>query len=268
MGQLMESPEYKRLKQEVHDLRAKLESLLYYRDELKYVICENIKSDYMLAIGGLEYKLYEAYCEYCRLRRKREMIQAKINRNEVLSMDLLEDRLDLEFRDYQKKLQERVSDLQAALERSKLRVMSEEESKEFKGLYRSLVKLLHPDLHPNRSERDREFFVQATQAYKNGDLPTLQVIFQMVKQEEETSEEVVPAMTLEGEKEKLVGYIQKMEKEIEEIQSKPPYSWKIYLDDPEKKAQKIAELMRELKGFREGIRTQQEAIQELLGRMK
>ena len=61
-------------------LRIELEKLFYERDELICIICENIEMQYMLLFGDLEYKLYKAYCKYLRLRRKKEMIQAKKNR--------------------------------------------------------------------------------------------------------------------------------------------------------------------------------------------
>ena len=37
---------------------------------------------YMLALGAIEYKLFETQCKMLRLKRKIELIQAKLNRQE------------------------------------------------------------------------------------------------------------------------------------------------------------------------------------------
>ena len=70
MTNLIEYPEYRILK-EVHALRKELSQVIFEHDDLKYTICENIKNEYLLEFGNLEYRDYELYCEYLRLRRKR-----------------------------------------------------------------------------------------------------------------------------------------------------------------------------------------------------
>lgn len=77
MGQIIEFPDDKRSRERIQELKKTLEDLVFERDNLKFVICENIKTEYMLTFGSLEYKLYKAYCKYLRLKRKRDMIQAK-----------------------------------------------------------------------------------------------------------------------------------------------------------------------------------------------
>ena len=77
MGQIIELPDIAALKREIQELKKSLEELVFERDELRFVVCENIKMTYMLEIGNLEYRVYDAYCDYLRLRRKKEFIQAK-----------------------------------------------------------------------------------------------------------------------------------------------------------------------------------------------
>ncbi|MFR6448382.1 MAG: hypothetical protein ACLUN8_00920 [Peptoniphilus grossensis] len=83
MGQIIEFPDDKRAREKIQELKKTLENLVFERDNLKFVICENIKTAYMLSFGSLEYRLYKAYCHYLRLKRKRDMIQAKKNRQEI-----------------------------------------------------------------------------------------------------------------------------------------------------------------------------------------
>ena len=43
-------------------------------DELKYVQCKNIETQYILTLGSLEYKAFELNCMMLRLKRKIELI--------------------------------------------------------------------------------------------------------------------------------------------------------------------------------------------------
>lgn len=85
-------PDFEKLKNEVEKIRTELSMLLLERDELQFVICRNIETAYMLKLGGLEYKAYEAQCTALRLKRKIELIQAKKNRQEKLFFLLLRKR--------------------------------------------------------------------------------------------------------------------------------------------------------------------------------
>lgn len=111
MGQIIEFPDDKRSRERIQELKKTLEDLVFERDNLKFVICENTKTAYMLTFGSLEYRLYKAYCKYLRLKRKRDMIQAKKNRQEKIKMEVIDKKLDEEFADYKKKLDEKVDEI-------------------------------------------------------------------------------------------------------------------------------------------------------------
>lgn len=59
MGQIIELPDIAALKREIQELKKSLEALVVERDELRFVVCENIKMTYMLEIGNLEYRVYD-----------------------------------------------------------------------------------------------------------------------------------------------------------------------------------------------------------------
>ncbi len=146
-------PEFEELKEKVERLRTELSMLLSERDELRFVVCKNIETAYILKLGSLEYKAYEAQCTFLRLKRKFELIQAKINRQEKIIISSIESTLDEEFAEYQKKLDEQINKMNEAIKRSKSRALTAGESKELKKLYRKIVKSLHPDMNPNTSEQ-------------------------------------------------------------------------------------------------------------------
>ena len=70
MGDIILFPDLQKLKDEVEKLRTELSMLMLEYDELRFVICKNIETEYMLKLGSLEYKAYEAQCVVMRLKRK------------------------------------------------------------------------------------------------------------------------------------------------------------------------------------------------------
>ena len=121
-------PDFEKLKSEVEKKRTELSMLLLERDELQFVICKNIETEYMLKLGSIEYKAYEAQCAALRLKRKIDLIQAKKNRQEKIIISAIEETLDEEFAEYQKQLDEQIDKVNAAIKRSKAEVLSDEEN--------------------------------------------------------------------------------------------------------------------------------------------
>lgn len=264
MGQIIEFPDDKKAKKRIKELKKTLENLVFERDNLKFVICENIKTAYMLTFGSLEYRLYKSYCTYLSLKRKRDMIQAKKNRQEKVKMDIIEMKLDEEFCDYKKKLEEKIQEINDALRRSKAEVLSDEDAKLLKKCYKSIVKKLHPDINPNVTDAEKELFYNATEAYKNGDLASLQIIYDIVCSSDDIEDEALYGKSLEDEVKRLEYLVSDIQKDIDFIKSTPPYTWSIYVEDDKKKSERLKDLEQDLKSFKNAIRTQEEAIKDLM----
>ena len=54
-GNVIVFPDFEKLKSEVEKMRTELSMLLLERDELQFVICKNIETEYMLKLGSIEY---------------------------------------------------------------------------------------------------------------------------------------------------------------------------------------------------------------------
>lgn len=257
-------PNFQELKNEIEMLRTEMSMLLLERDELQFVICKNIETEYMLKLGSIEYKAYEAQCAVLRLKRKIELIQAKKNRQEKVILFQIEEMLDNEFEEYQQKLNEQMDKMNDALKRSKAEVLSDEDNKELKKLYRKIVKALHPDINPNVSKAQTQLFDNAVVAYKNGDLGTLRIINEMVG-DHSLPEKHQDAMTqLHEEKERLESLLKSIRESIEKIKSEYPYTVKDIIEDPEKIKQKKAELENILEQYQELIEIYKAKIKEIL----
>lgn len=235
-------PQYEELKNEVQKLRTELSMLVLERDELKLIECRNIEMAYLLSLGGLEYKAYEIDCSIHRLKRKIELIQAKKNRQEKVVLADIEKVLDDEFADYKEKLNEQIDKMNAALERSKGTMLTDDETAELKKLYRSIVKALHPDLNPDLSDAQISLFHNAVYAYEHGDLNGIRVIAAMVSDPEPPKDDADSMKLLMKDKERLSTLMQNVKDDIAKIKASYPYTLKPYVQDEKKAAARKAEL--------------------------
>ena len=113
---------------------------------------------------------------------------------------------------------------------------SEKKPPNLKDLYRKIVKRLHPDVNPNATEREKELFRKATKAYQEGDLVTLQEIYDEVftgASEEMEGGDLTPERLQEMIR-KLKEQILAVREEIGKIKNGVPYLYKKLLGDPEK----------------------------------
>lgn len=169
-------PQYDELVKDNERLRTELSMLVLERDELMLVICKNIETEYLINFGGLEHRVYEAECRVRRLKRKIELIRAKQNRQEKVNMDTIELKLDAEFEQYEKQLEDQLDKMNEALDRQNAQSLSDSDSAELRKLYRKIIKALHPDLNTDTSEGQLAMFRRAVEAYGHGDLSSLRII--------------------------------------------------------------------------------------------
>ena len=251
------------LQKEVEHLRSEISAIILERDQLLYVECVNIENQYMLELGMFEYKAYEIQCAILRLKRKIEMIQTKINRQEKVVLSSIDVALDKEFEEYQKKLEEYMDKVNSALERSKLKLLSADEVKELTKLYRAIVKLLHPDLHTDITEVQMRLFNNAVVAYKNGDIESLRVIHTMI------AEPVLPANEdvlsfLVREQKRLSSVIDDLRASIDSIKSVYPYTMKEIISSKESIRAKNMEFEEIIAGLNETLDFYKQRVAELL----
>jgi len=258
-------PDFEKLKADVEKLRIELSMLVLERDELLYQECKNIEMKYMLSVGALEYKAYEIECVVLRLKRKIELLQAIINRQEKVILSEIEYVLDFEFAEYQEKLREQIDKVNAAMERGRGRPLTEEETRELKKLYRAIVKALHPDLHPDLDDGKIRLFHNAVKAYEYGDLNGLKMIDAMVSEPVITIEDSDGIDSLIKEKERLTKLLQDIKDRIAEIKSEFPYTMKSLVQSHEKTEARKAELEDRIKHLNEVLAAYTERITEMLG---
>ena len=251
------------LQSEVESLRSEISTIILERDHLLYVECVNIETQYMLELGMFEYKAYELQCAILRLKRKIEMIQTKINRQEKVILPRIESELDKEFEEYQKKLEEYMDKVNNALERSRLELLSSDEVKELTKLYRTIVKLLHPDLHMDITEVQLRLFNNAVVAYKNGDIESLRVIHTMIAEPVLVENEDVLSFLVREQK-RLVSVIVDLRASIDRIKSVYPYTMKDFVASKESIRAKSTEFEEIIAGLNEMVDFYKQRVNEML----
>lgn len=143
---------------------------------------------------------------------------------------------------------------------------------ELKRLYRQIVKRLHPDVHPNPTEREKDLLDRANKAYKAGDLEEMRRIWEELagtEQSEESFEDTEEGRAQLRELiEKLCKRCAELEKEIRQIKTSFPYTLKALLDDDKTLEMKHRELVDRLAEVRAMLDKIDEYIAELKRRMK
>lgn len=259
-------PDFEKLQKEIEKLRVSLSMLILERDELRFVICKNLESAYMLQLGGLEYDAYKLFCRLRRLYRKIEIIQAKQNRQEKVDLSEIEKALDDEFAAYQKRLEEQIEKMNEAMRRRECETLSESDAAELKSLYRQVVKELHPDLHPDASEAQVELFAHAAAAYQNGDLQAMRVIREAIgdpASQPDAGQETMKQLVQD--KNRLQGMIRDVQENIREIKTTYPYTLREILQSPEQVAKKKESLKEMIRMYTEQISACQAKVNEMQG---
>lgn len=167
---------------ESEQLKAKLEKLRLEFLELftrHKDMVENqsviLTSVYLEKLGRFQLTLLRKQTEAARLKLKMSMIQAAINRDEQPDLFNIEKQVMRQMQDYYAEIEAQAAALDTA---SKVlsNLLSEEETKKLKEIFRVLCKRLHPDLNPDQPENEKDLFIKAKAAYELQRLADLQNI--------------------------------------------------------------------------------------------
>lgn len=252
------------LRREIRSLREQLSVLLQEKEDLIYHVCPKLESRYASVIGVYENRAHYLELQILELKRRIEMMQAAINRAKAISMEQMEDQIRKEYQafhdkveeerkkaeqdqksqrekeakeqEFRKAWEEKYGNKADGEESEDNRKAGEDKTPNLKDLYRKIVKRLHPDVNPNATEREKELFRKATKAYQEGDLVTLQEIYDEIftgASEEMEADDLTPERLQEIVR-KLKEQIRAVQEEIRKIKNRVPYLYKKLLDDPEK----------------------------------
>lgn len=139
-----------------------------------------------------------------------------------------------------------------------------------KEMYRKIVRRLHPDANPNITEREKELFYKAVQAYKDGDIVTLQEIYDEVfgDGEADSVEKELSYDELVELRDRLLMKVEILNVEIDSIKTSFPYNAKDILNNQELVEQIRLTLEQQIGQNEETIRQLNQRLQQLTEEMK
>lgn len=252
------SPRKKQLKEEYERLQLEYADLVAERDELENSEGPRLTALYMEAVGQLQYEVLVLQYEIALLKQKRDLLQAYKNRGEKADLNYVDEQVEATAKTYNENIQreeEKIKQAKAYIEEQKEeeKKNQEDEKRELRDLYRKLVHRLHPDLHPEQTEWEKELFLKIQEAYEKGDLERLRELAKQLEAgmpadavDNETTEEWEERVN------QLKEEIAKIREEIARILQGFPFTYRERLNDPEWIAQtrdmlrkEIAELEKE-----------------------
>lgn len=258
------NPEYDKLIKEIEQLKEQISELIETEHYLRFHECKLLQAKYMSEIGCLEYKVYEFDIKYRRLKRKVELYQACINKQEPINVQKIENQLDEEYKEYEDKIKKMYDEIQDSLKDLNATVLSENTSKEIKTLYRKLIKKLHPDLNPNYSEKDKNLLLQVEQAFQNGDFKTLKNIEILIEEIDTNNEQELGELDeLRNNKKKYAIMVEDLQMAIDKIKNEFPYNEIDFLSNPERIAIRQKELRATIDNYKIAYGDLQERLKKL-----
>ena len=233
------SPRKKLLKEEYERLQLEYAALVAERDELENSEGPRLTALYMEAVGQLQYEVLVLQYEIALLKQKRDLLQAYKNRGEKADLNYVDEQVEATAKTYNENIQreeEKIKQAKAYIEEQKEeeKKNQENEKRELRDLYRKLVHRLHPDLHREQTEWEKELFLKVQDAYEKGDLERLRELAQQLEAgmpadavDNETTEEWEERVN------QLKEEIAKIREEIARILQEFPFTYRERLNDPE-----------------------------------
>ena len=240
--------EYLKLYEEMEDLNKKKEAL---------------ESIYMSRLGALIFLKFENEIEYRKLKKKLNLIIQSKNKNEKIDINKIDEILKSELESFYKELE----NLREKMKRSKIylgsSLLSDEEVKKIKEIFRRLAKKLHPDINKNLTEEEIDLWNRVKEAYENNDLISLIVLEGLIDNIE--VKENANINNIEENIEKIKNKIEKIKIIIKESLNEFPLNLRILIKDESFIKNKKDELNKEIKIYKDKINELNKLINEAIG---
>jgi hypothetical protein len=216
---------------------------------------------YYSLLGNDQLELLHIEVELRKLKYFCELIQSKLNASQEVDLEVIRAKVELELQEWKEKIEEMKAGIKLSSIYNK-NLLSPEESKELRSLYRSLVKSLHPDINKDLTPQHTEMWLAVQNAFKNGDIQTLRNISVIVNNAQQASvsgsENEIKSM-IEDIKERII----LLEQEIDMIKHSFPYTMLEKLQDNEWVEKEKLLINQKMQVFREQIVFYQNRLETL-----
>ena len=255
------------LRQKIVEVREKIVETVARMDHLRLQEIPNIQADYAVRIGCWETQLLEAELACRRAKRKLALVRARINQGAEADLPNVEAQLDAELSSWRERVARALAVQYERLGRAAGgRFLNPSETRRLKSVYRTLVKRLHPDLHPNQSEENATLFQIVVRAYEAGQLDVLLALEASTRQYELgdadldglSQEELGVALELARVELDIV------ERKLAELEADPVFEVARNIADAEWVARRVEELRCSIAEFERSRAQYEERLAEIL----
>lgn len=244
-------PETKRLRKEHDELKKLFSDLFMQKQHMELHDKPLLIALYLQKIGYKEYNLYRLNVELAKLKQRLALMQAYVNRNEKPDIEKVNKEVEIQFVEYQKKIEQDANQLAAANNFLKGEFLAPEQVKKLKEIYYVIVKRLHPDINSDLSDEMKELFVQARTAYDLSDMGVLQQIL-LLLDNKQMNKEVMPT-NLQDTIKKVKENVDLLKKYLEKLNNQFPFTQAENLENEEWLTSKHETLDKEIELMTEGI---------------
>ncbi len=250
-----------KLKEELNTLNEEYLKLYEKMEDLKKGK-EYLESLYMCKLGALIFLRFENEIKYRRLKKKLALIVKSKNKGEEINIEEIEAALEEELAEFYKNLEELRNNLKNSREFLELPSLTDEEVKNVKEIFRSLAKILHPDVNRGLNEEMMELWLKVKEAYENNDLITLIILEGIVKHNE--IKEDIKVTSIEDNIVVLKKKINELKKFIDEEENSFPLNIKELIDDNEYIKEKKKDITNDIHEYEIMITQVEKSICEVL----
>ncbi len=170
-------PEYIRLINKYNTMREEFVKLIEQREHIIVSEIPTLDSEYKVKIGGVQYQCFNLEIEVLAIKREIKLRQAALNRDIDIEDSEIKNQIEKELEQWRKKVNEMKEEFLNAKKYLNIPYLSDEDSIEFKKLYRNLAKKLHPDVIENSTNEKELLWFRVQEAYKLGDIEELKSIY-------------------------------------------------------------------------------------------
>lgn len=225
------------------DLYAEYERLILERDQARRD-AGGIWTEYLKRFGSLMTENFRLHVACIRRKKEIAYITRVINRGGALNVDDMKRSIGEEMASYQMQLADLTS---AAMRSRKAKRSSDSTVMRARRLYRQIARIIHPDLHPEMADSEDvyELWSRTQEAYGKNDVKALEEILVLARRLLDGD----PILDLKLTPDELRGKIDEVKKEIRDIRTTSPYTYRKILEDPEATRHKIDELEQETEEY-------------------
>lgn len=250
-----------RLKEELNTLNAEYITLYEKMEDLKKEK-EYLESLYMCKLGSLIFLRLESEIRYRKLKKKLTLIIKSKNKGEEINVKKIEEVLEKELTEFYRGLEQLRDSLKNFREFLELPTLTKEEVKRVKEIFRSLAKILHPDVNKHLNEKMMELWLKVKEAYENNDLITLVILEGIVKNNE--FKEDIKVTSIEENIDMLKIKIDELKKFIDKKEKDFSLNIKEVIDDSQYIENKKQEITTDIREYERMIVEVEKSISQLM----